>query len=675
MNSLEDTFINIGLKEDEFLGNDKQENLKIEVEPPRCFAKAPEFKFFKQLWVIFKRKAFVLFRSARSIVLLLLPIVIFLIAVTCKNFTKSSQENYSFYVFFAIIAYTLNSAFYISYPVYEKEERLKYAMDVMGIRPITYWLGTLCFDFIIVIITNGVATFSYSILANWAATIPGDYFDLRTVGDMYGLLMCFGFGVVTYSYLWSFVFDKALSAVKYFPVLFFFVLYIGSQLLIYLTLAGVAGSQGQNLNNLSSSGMLKFVTYLAYIISPVQIFNNGTTVGQSSVPSFIDSYSGYILVQLGIGTFYFLMVFIIDSRKNSFKKDQAYNIAPEADWGPIDYNEINAESSRTLNSQTDTIKVMNMTKQFGFFKAVKGITFGVEPGQIFGLLGPNGAGKSTTFNILTALIPKTSGNVTLNGKEVNRNMPSLFQNVGICPQFNCLWEGLTVREHLYLFAGLKGLTNEETEEAITYFYDVLGLKEHRNKRSMHLSGGNKRKLCVANCLIGSSGLLFFDEPSTGLDPLARRFLWNALQQTLKTRRASIVLTTHSMGEAEALSHKIGILINGKFFCIGPTEYLKSKYGTGYKMTLLLNEGSASVEGLIKSLFPNSKKLIDGAVAQETFEVSADGFKFSDAFHKLGELKEKGTIKDFSLYNTTLEQVFIYFSKFQYALPQNTGTTQ
>jgi len=112
-----------------------------------------------------------------------------------------------------------------------------------------------------------------------------------------------------------------------------------------------------------------------------------------------------------------------------------------------------------------------------------------------------------------------------------------------------------------------------------------------NKITMDLSGGNKRKLCVANCLIGSPTLLFFDEPSTGLDPLARRFLWNALQAIVKEKNAAIVLTTHSMNEAESLAHKTGILINGKFFCIGPTEMLKEKYGNGYKVTIQLNNAS------------------------------------------------------------------------------------
>jgi len=120
---------------------------------------------------------------------------------------------------------------------------------------------------------------------------------------------------------------------------------------------------------------------------------------------------------------------------------------------------------------------------------------------------------------------------------------------------------------------------------------------------MNLSGGNKRKLCVANCLIGSPTLLFFDEPSTGLDPLARRFLWNALQAIVREKNAAIVLTTHSMNEAESLAHKTGILINGRFFCIGPTEMLKDKYGRGYKITVQLNQGSPSQEQAVKAIFP------------------------------------------------------------------------
>jgi ATP-binding cassette subfamily A (ABC1) protein 3 len=279
-------------------------------------------------------------------------------------------------------------------------------------------------------------------------------------------------------------------------------------------------------------------------------------------------------------------------------------------------------------------------------------------------LGPNGAGKSTTFNILTALIPKSGGSATLLGNEVNRNMPELFQNVGVCPQFNCLWNVMTVREHLKLFGGLKGYDTIDIEMSIQYFIDVLSLGEYANKRAMNLSGGNKRKLCVANCLIGSPKLMFFDEPSTGLDPLAKRFLWHSLQQTLKARESSIVLTTHSMTEAESLGHKTGILINGRFFCIGQTELLKKKYGVGYKITIQRNQNKPSVAQEILRVFPNSFLIQDGSQNKETYQINNPDFKFSSAFKVLESFKETGAIEDFAIYNTTLEQVFLHFSRFQ-----------
>lgn len=308
-----------------------------------------------------------------------------------------------------------------------------------------------------------------------------------------------------------------------------------------------------------------------------------------------------------------------------------------------------------------------MEKQYQgkyIFNALKGISFGVKPGEIFGLLGPNGAGKSTTFNILTAMIPKTGGSATLLGQEVNRNMPELFQNVGVCPQFNCLWDVMTVREHLQLFGGLKGYSSVDLEMSIQYFIDVLSFGENANKRSMFLSGGNKRKLCVANCLIGSPKLLFFDEPSTGLDPLAKRFLWHSLQQGLKARDSSIVLTTHSMNEAESLAHKTGILINGRFFCIGQTEMLKKKYGSGYKITIQRNPNKPSIMNEITRIFPNSTLVQDGSQTKETYQINNPNFRFSGAFKVLEGFKEMKAIEDFAIYNTTLEQVFLHFSRFQ-----------
>ena len=142
----------------------------------------------------------------------------------------------------------------------------------------------------------------------------------------------------------------------------------------------------------------------------------------------------------------------------------------------------------------------------------------------------NGAGKSTTFNILTSLIPRSIGSVKVKGIEVNKGIMEIYQDVGICPQFDCLWQNLSPPEHLYLFGRMKGLSGLDLTLAVRYFLETMQLTEFLYTKAERLSGGNKRKLCVSNALIGGPDIQFFDEPSTGVDPIARRFLWNTLQQ-------------------------------------------------------------------------------------------------------------------------------------------------
>lgn len=141
--------------------------------------------------------------------------------------------------------------------------------------------------------------------------------------------------------------------------------------------------------------------------------------------------------------------------------------------------------------------------------------------------------------------------------EVSRENIEIFQDVGVCPQFNCLWDNLTPKDHLYLFGRMKGLQGCELKKNVKFFLRKLQLQLYKNTKAMNLSGGNKRKLCFAMSLIGGSDLLFFDEPSTGLDPIARKFLWDVLRNTLKSQKNSIVFTTHAMTEAETLCDIIG----------------------------------------------------------------------------------------------------------------------
>lgn len=172
---------------------------------------------------------------------------------------------------------------------------------------------------------------------------------------------------------------------------------------------------------------------------------------------------------------------------------------------------------------------------------------------------------------------------------------------------------------------------------------------------------------MANALIGGPDLQFFDEPSTGLDPIAKRYLWDTLQTSLKCRNSGIVLTTHSMMEAEFLCHRIGILINGKFVCFGSNQHLKNKFGDGYRIRIkLIKKNSEEVNELFMKKFEDAKKLIENQAEYLVYQIDGDKFSFYEAFSFLeDDLKNNKIIEDFSITQCSLEQIFIYFSKFQH----------
>jgi len=648
MNTLEDVFVNIGLAEDRLLhGEEMGSTIDINVQPPECLRHQPSYKFLAQTFALAKRRVYLLTRSGRNLFLIILPLLLALIGVLGSFGFKRAEERVAYFQVVVLMAYSLNTAAYCSLPVYEREEKLKYLMDVMGLRNLPYWIGNAIIDFITICIVTGLIGGLYAWL----------YFDVDegfrnlfcSPSDFYLIAIPHGIALVTMGYAFSFMFDKALSAVKYFPLLYFFVLFsLGSFFMFKLD-----GPEGLKIPVLVIiSGIVCPSTLLMQIISGNLL---SVTKPQSAVALLV-----YALV-------YFLIALLFESRRLSFKPKTAQQgwVAPEPQAIPVDVNDVNTERNKAHEANGDPIKALNLVKVYdNGYTAVRDVTFTVAPGQIFGLLGPNGAGKSTTFNILTAATPKSNGSVRLLNHEVDKNMPEVYEKVGICPQFNGLWEFLTVKEHLILFGNLKGLRGDDLEQVTNYYLDVLQLKQYANKQAGKLSGGNKRKLSVANAFIGSAYLLFLDEPSTGVDPLARRYLWNSIQQVLSMRQASVVLTTHSMYEAESLSHKIGILINGRFVCIGPTQYLKEKYSQGYKITVSLMPNDIDPTPQIQEAFPQAIRQNEASFIQQTYNLPFQGFKFSEAFEKLESLKEKEVIKDFSIYNTTLEQIFIHFSKFQ-----------
>lgn len=202
--------------------------------------------------------------------------------------------------------------------------------------------------------------------------------------------------------------------------------------------------------------------------------------------------------------------------------------------------------------------------------AVHKASFGLETGECFALLGVNGAGKTTTFKSLTNEEVPTDGEVSVGGYSILSQFGKARHMIGYCPQANQLFEVLTVRENLEFFARVKGVAGKIRSKLIDRTIEVMNLGEHANKEAGNLSGGNKRKLQVAIAIIGSPAIVLLDEPSAGMDPEARRFMWSVVASlSEKKKKCAVILTTHSMEEAEALSSKMGIMVKGGVFkCFG-----------------------------------------------------------------------------------------------------------
>ena len=241
---------------------------------------------------------------------------------------------------------------------------------------------------------------------------------------------------------------------------------------------------------------------------------------------------------------------------------------------------VEAEADRCLNDpaskRTDVVRVTGLRRAYGVVKpkvAVQNMNFGIRHGECFGLLGVNGAGKSTTMKMLTADVLPTRGTAELGGLDILKSQYQVRQLLGYCPQTNPLLPLVTVLEHLKMFGRIKGIKDSDLDSVCETRMTELSLLPFKNKRAGDLSGGNKRKLCVAIALIGEPLVIFLDEPSAGMDPVAKRHMWDLIS----SMSATVIITTHLMEEASALCDRITIMVDGKLRCLGSEQELKNTY--------------------------------------------------------------------------------------------------
>ncbi|XP_061886648.1 ATP-binding cassette sub-family A member 5 [Entelurus aequoreus] len=308
----------------------------------------------------------------------------------------------------------------------------------------------------------------------------------------------------------------------------------------------------------------------------------------------------------------------------------------------------------------EAIRICNISKVYkdrdNTVEALRGLTFDIYEGQITALLGHSGAGKSTLMNILCGICPPTDGSASIYGSPV-AEVAEMKQLVGICPQFNIVFDVLTVEEHLRMFAAIKGIPAADVDAEVSRVLKDLDLEKIMTAQAKNLSGGQKRKLSVGIAILGDPKILLLDEPTAGMDPCSRRQVWSLL----KSRRAGrvIVLSTHYMDEADILADRKAVLSQGQLKCIGSSMYLKIKCGVGYHLRMSVSGdcNAETVSSLVQQHVPKAK-LARQHEAELTFTLPFDSMDaFAALFSDLDSRPGLGLI-NYGVSMTTLEDVFL-----------------
>jgi ABC-2 type transport system ATP-binding protein len=268
------------------------------------------------------------------------------------------------------------------------------------------------------------------------------------------------------------------------------------------------------------------------------------------------------------------------------------------------------------NRNGPAVHIENLVKKFGDFVAVNDVSIDVQPGEIFGFLGPNGAGKSTTIRILCGLLAPTSGRAVVGGFDVATQPEEVRQNIGYMSQKFSLYNDLAVEENIEFFGGVYGLSEQKLEERRSFALKMAGLEDRRKSKTMELPGGLKQRLALGCAILHEPPILFLDEPTSGVDPIARRGFWDLIYE-LSAAGHTIFVTTHYMDEAE-YCHRVALMYAGRVIALGSPDELKDSLGAGH----LLSLESSDLMGSMTAL-EGHKGILDVAVFGRGLHIKVD----------------------------------------------------
>jgi len=598
--------------------------------------------------------------------------------------------------------------------VRERELQIVKQLQLNGVSHMNYWISCFVTD-IFLFLCSCILIFIVGVLVRFEPLM-----DIKILGIIFGLLLVWSIPTLLHQYVISFIFNKeesafsAMPAVNTYPVIFGYLIFIIIDM-NYGIFDGVIQDKGiidrvPNIYNVLLTICFPAYGLVAMINSlfTMKIYENMVhyDVNFSHLIKFGNGISPVLIVLVLLSIIFVILLIQLDIRINQTNTKDIHPVPSDVLTQHIKTlsegdDDVYREYEFVKEHQNELpLSVLHLSKEykmplpkdkeqkkkimsrdplhFSFGEihkslvtgkyvktAVIDVNFGIRNHECFGLLGPNGAGKSTTLNTITATLPQTTGKICFNGKE--SHLARLGElSMGYCPQNDILWKELTLREHLILFLRIRGYSSSEAKTYAAQYIRAVGLEDHQNKRADNLSGGTKRKLSLLIAICGYPQQIFLDEPSAGMDPSTRRLVWETIKKTKNMNDSAVIMTTHSMEEAENLCDRLAILVNGQLSCIGSPDHLKMKFGDNYILELQSSDPELFHSEIIEKaqLFKgNEYSMEKSSLDRVKYKVKMTRH-LGQIFETMEKCKSEGLVKDYIFNQTSLEQIFINFAKQQ-----------
>ncbi|XP_042139620.2 ATP-binding cassette sub-family A member 17-like isoform X8 [Peromyscus maniculatus bairdii] len=583
----------------------------------------------------------------------------------------------------------LSSSFSIL-TVTEKNIKSKNIQFISGVSAVAFWLSALLWDLISFLVPTLLLVLVFFWYKEEAFAHP------ESTPAVVLIMMLYGWAVIPFIYTVSFSFKTPGNACAKLVVMLTF-LSIGPFVLVTVT-----SDKDLGYAELSDSldyiflifpghclGMAFSNLYYNFELKKLCNAKNLSDIDCNDVSEgYVVQKNIYAWESLGIGKYltalaflgllYIILIFLIEASTFSILKSRLSGFSREKKLGTF-LNVTEPEDEDVLD-EAETIKfyletllkknplivkdVSKVYKEKVTVLAVNKVSFTVNERECFGLLGLNGAGKTSIFNMLTGEQPITSGNAFVKGFNVKSDLVKVRQWIGYCPEFDALLNFMTGREILAMYARIRGIPECHIKTCVDQILEDLLMRVYADKLVKTYSGGNKRMLSTGIAFIGEPAVIFLDEPSTGMDPVARRLLWDTVARARESGKA-IVISSHSMEECEALCTRLAIMVQGQFKCLGSPQHLKSKFGSGYSLQAKVQrewqqEALTKFKAFVELTFPGSS-LEDEHRGMVQYYLPGHNLSWAKVFGIMEQAKKDYMLEDYSINQVSLEDIFLSFT--------------